>query len=153
MQIGDTLPPSTAFVFKDGEKTAQSFLGKKLVVYFYPKDDTPGCTTEAKDFTALADDFAAANCVIVGVSKDTLSQHQKFCDKHALRIPLASDEHGSLCQLFDVWKERSMYGKKFMGIERSTFVFDTKGQLTHEWRKVKVPDHAAQVLDVIKAIS
>lgn len=119
--------------------------GGKLVLYFYPKDDTSGCTREAQDFTALADDFAAAGTRVVGVSRDSANSHDKFIAKYDLKVPLAVDE-GPLSEAFGTWVEKSMYGRKYMGMERATFLFDDDGTVLRAWRKVKVPNHAAEVL-------
>lgn len=121
-------------------------LPRPLVLYFYPKDDTPGCTREAQDFSALADRFAAAGVAVLGVSRDTVAKHAKFTAKHALAVPLASDADGSVTEAFGVWGEKQLYGRTYMGVERATFLFDADGQLAQAWRKVKVPGHAEAVL-------
>lgn len=126
--------------------------GKPVVVFFYPKDDTSGCTTEAKDFTALAGDFAEAGAVVVGVSPDGVASHQKFKKKHGLAVMLAADEDKTACEAYGVWVEKSMYGKKYMGVERSTFLIDKTGKIAKSWRKVKVPGHADEVLAAAKAL-
>jgi peroxiredoxin Q/BCP len=126
--------------------------GKTLVLYFYPKDDTSGCTREALDFTEAAADFAAAGAVVVGVSKDGVKKHDKFRDKHGLTVILASDEESDVCERYGVWAEKSMYGKKYMGIERSTFVIDGAGVVRHAWRGVKVPGHVAEVLAAVRSL-
>ena len=141
----DTLPDVTA-TGADGAPLRLRDLGRPLVVYFYPKDDTPGCTREAQDFSALADDFAAAGVTLLGISRDSVAKHGKFTAKHALTVPLASDLDGSVTEAFGVWGERQMYGRTYMGIERATFLFDADGNLAQEWRKVKVPGHAEAVL-------
>ncbi len=128
------------------------YRGKKVVLYFYPKDDTPGCTTEAKDFTALADEFAAAGAVVIGMSKDTAKKHDKFIDKYELKVQLASDEEGKVIEDYGVWVEKSMYGRTYMGIERATFLIDEKGLIREVWHKVKVKGHAQAVLDAVKAL-
>jgi peroxiredoxin Q/BCP len=120
--------------------------GKALVVYFYPKDATSGCTREGEDFRDLYPKFRKAGVDIVGVSPDSIASHEKFRAKYGFPFALLSDEDKTACQLFDVWKEKSMYGKKYMGVERSTFLIDAKGVLRQEWRKVKVPGHAEEVL-------
>ena len=117
-----------------------------LVVYFYPKDDTSGCTREAQDFSALADEFATAGVRVIGVSKDSPASHGKFTVKYALTIELASDESGAASEAFGVWGEKKLYGRAYMGLERATFLFGADGRLAREWRKVKVPGHAEQVL-------
>lgn len=127
------------------------FSGRKLVLYFYPKDDTPGCTTEGKAFSALADAFAAADTAIVGVSRDTVASHAKFRAKQGLTIALGSDD-GSVTEAYGVWVEKSMYGKKYMGIERATFLIDRNGTVAQVWPKVKVPGHAEAVLEAARAL-
>lgn len=119
---------------------------QKVVLYFYPKDDTPGCTTEAIDFTRLAGDFTAADTVVMGISKDSISAHEKFCQKHGLGIALLSDTDGAVCEAYGVWVEKSMYGRKYLGIERATFLIDGEGRIARHWPKVKVAGHAAEVL-------
>lgn len=126
--------------------------GKKLLLYFYPKDNTPGCTIQANDFTKMRAQFKKLNVEIRGVSRDSLKSHGKFIDDCDLKIDLLSDADEKLCQLFDVIKEKNMYGKKVMGIERSTFLIDEDGRLAAEWRKVKADGHAAEVLAAIKAL-
>jgi peroxiredoxin Q/BCP len=125
---------------------------KKLVIYFYPKDMTSGCTKESQDFRDLCAAFRKAGTAIVGVSRDSVASHEKFTAKEKLPFPLLSDPDEALCKLFDVIKEKSLYGKKYMGIERSTFLIDAKGVLRHEWRKVKVPGHAEEVLEAAKSL-
>jgi peroxiredoxin Q/BCP len=120
--------------------------GRNLVVYFYPKDNTSGCTKEGEAFRDLHAKFRKAGTEIIGVSPDSVASHDKFIAKYGFTFPLLADEDKSVCQLFDVWKEKSMYGKKYMGVERSTFLLDAKGVLRREWRKVKVPGHAEEVL-------
>jgi len=124
--------------------------GKYVVLYFYPRDDTLGCTKEAKDFTELKPEFDKLNTIIIGVSTDTLESHNKFIFKHNLNLELLSDTNKTLCKFFDVWVEKNMYGKKYMGIERSTFLINPSGDILHEWRKVKVADHAKILLESIK---
>jgi peroxiredoxin Q/BCP len=126
--------------------------GKKLVIYFYPKDMTSGCTRESQDFRDLTPAFRKAGVLIVGVSRDSVASHVKFTEKEQLPFPLLSDPDEQLCRLFDVIKEKSLYGKKYLGIERSTFLLDGKGVLRHEWRKVKVPGHAEEVLEAAKSL-
>ncbi|MDC0983037.1 peroxiredoxin [Amylibacter sp.] len=131
------------FMFSD-------LFGKYVVLYFYPRDDTPGCTKEAKDFTELKPEFDKLNTIIIGVSTDTLEAHNKFIFKHNLNLELLSDTNKTLCEFFDVWVEKNMYGKKYMGIERSTFLINPSGDILHEWRKVKVAGHAKILLQSIK---
>lgn len=124
----------------------------KVVLYFYPKDDTPGCTLEAQDFTARVEQFAAAGTTVIGVSKDSLKSHDKFCKKHGLRIVLASDEGGTTCEDYGVWVEKSMYGKTYMGVERTTFLIDGTGHIARIWPKVSVKGHADEVLAAAQAL-
>lgn len=135
-----------------GDQTVhlKALRGKKVVIYFYPKDSTPGCTTEGQDFRDLHAKFRRANAVIFGVSRDSLASHEKFKAKHKFPFELISDPDEKLCKKFDVIKEKSLYGRKFLGIERSTFVIDADGKLRAEWRKVKVKGHAAEVLEAVK---
>ena len=126
--------------------------GKNLVVYFYPKDNTSGCTTESEAFRDLHARFRKAGTEIVGVSPGSVASHDKFVAKYGFTFPLLADEEKTVCQLFGVWKEKSMYGKKYMGVERSTFLLDAKGVLRREWRKVKVPGHAEEVLAAVTAL-
>ena len=151
METGATLPDVT-LVGADGAPFGLAGLkGKPVVVYFYPKADTPGCTREAEDFTAFADDFAAAGVAVIAVSKDAPAKLAKFAAKRALTVRLASDEDGSVCEAFGVWGEKQLYGKTYMGIERATFLFGADGRLARAWRKVKVPGHAAEVLAAARA--
>ena len=126
--------------------------GNKLVLYFYPKDDTSGCTREAQDFTALAEEFEKAGTWILGVSKDPPAAHRKFTDKYGLRVRLASDLDGSACEAFGTWVEKSMYGRKYMGIDRATFLINRDGTVDRVWRKVKVPGHAEEVLEAAREL-
>ncbi|MCG8491925.1 MAG: thioredoxin-dependent thiol peroxidase [Sneathiellales bacterium] len=132
--------------------SSENLKGQKYVIYFYPKDDTPGCTTEAKGFTELASDFDAIDVKVIGVSKDTLAKHEKFRTKHDLSVLLASDEEGAACEAFGVWVEKNMYGRKYMGIERATFLVDAEGIVRNVWRKVKVKGHVDAVLEAAKAL-
>lgn len=136
-----------------GERIAlASFAGKKLVLYFYPKDDTSGCTAEAIDFNALRGEFANAGAEVVGMSPDSVAKHEKFCTKYELSLPLAADEGKETLQAYGVWVEKSMYGRKYMGVERSTFLIGKDGRITKIWRKVKVPGHAQEVLAAAKTL-
>ena len=128
------------------------FLGKYLILYFYPRDNTSGCTKEAKDFSSLKLEFDSINTVVIGISSDTYESHNKFISKHDLKIELISDIDNNLCQYFGVWVEKNMYGKKFMGIERSTFLIDPSGIIIKEWRKVKVTSHAEELLNYLRKI-
>jgi thioredoxin-dependent peroxiredoxin len=135
-----------------GSVSLKGLKGKNVVLYFYPKDDTPGCTKEAIEFTALAKDFAKANTVVIGASKDSIVSHAKFRAKHKLSVELVADDDGKMCEAYGVWVEKSMYGKKYMGIERATFLIDSNGKIAQIWHKVKVPEHAAEVLGAAKAL-
>jgi peroxiredoxin Q/BCP len=135
-----------------GSWSLKDAAGSPLVLYFYPRDNTPGCTQEGKDFAAAAAAFRKAGAVIVGISADTLESHEKFKAKMGFPFELLADTDHKACKLFDVYKEKSLYGRKFMGIERSTFLVDGKGVLRREWRKVKVPGHVAEVLAAVKAL-
>ncbi len=135
-----------------GDKTIRlkDFRGKKVILYFYPKDNTPGCTTEGQDFRDLYAKFKRQNAIVLGVSRDSLASHDKFRAKHKFPFDLISDPDEKLCRKFDVIKEKSLYGRKFMGIERSTFLIDEAGKLRAQWRKLKVKNHAQEVLDSAK---
>jgi thioredoxin-dependent peroxiredoxin len=147
-KIPDFSVPSTS-----GENfQAKGARGKKLVLYFYPKDNTPGCTQEGAAFRDLARDFARADAAIIGVSPDSLTSHEKFKAKMEFPFELLADEDRKVCELFDVIREKSMYGRKYLGVERSTFLIDAEGVLRREWRKVKVSGHAAEVLEAAKAL-
>ena len=134
----------------DKSLSLDDFKGTNLVIYFYPKDSTPGCTTEGQDFRDLHAKFKRQNAVILGASRDSLASHEKFRAKHQFPFDLLSDPDETLCRQFDVIREKSLYGRKFMGVERSTFLIDEKGKLRQEWRKVKVKGHAEQVLEAVK---
>ena len=142
--------PAIEVVTSDGGSISLSAPGQPLALYFYPKDDTSGCTREAQDFSALAGDYAKAGVKVVGVSRDPMKKHEKFIGKYGLSVPLASDEDGRISQAFGTWVEKSMYGRKYMGMERATFLIGADGTVLRAWRKVKVPNHAA---DVLKAAS
>lgn len=147
LKIGDSVP-TTSFTLSSGEQRSfADFRGKTIILYFYPKDDTPGCTLEAQNFRDHHADIVAKQAVVLGVSKDPAKSHCAFRAKYQLPFDLIVDTPEShLCETFGVWKEKSMYGKKFMGIERSTFVIDPQGKLIKEWRKVSVPEHVEEVL-------
>ena len=130
----------------------KDFRPNMVVLFFYPRDNTSGCTREAKDFTENTELFNNLNINVFGISKDSITSHEKFIKKQNLTIPLLSDEAGNVCEDFGVWKEKSMYGKIYMGIERSTFIIDGSGSVTHEWRKVKVANHVAEVLETVKKL-
>jgi peroxiredoxin Q/BCP len=148
---GDQTPPLKVTA-SDGATVDLAAPGAPLVLYFYPKDDTSGCTREAQDFTALAGDFAAAGVRVVGISRDPMKKHDKFIAKYDLKVPLASDEDGRISDAFGAWVEKSMYGRKYMGMERSTFLIGKDGRVARAWRKVKVPGHAAEVLEASRAL-
>jgi thioredoxin-dependent peroxiredoxin len=146
--------PDVALTGAEGEQVrVADFKGQKLVLYFYPKDDTSGCTREAQDFTALAEEFEKVGTWILGVSKDGPASHARFRDKYDLRVHLLSDTDGAACEAFGTWGEKSMYGRKYMGIERATFLIDRDGVVKGVWRKVKVPGHAQQVLEAARALT
>ena len=142
---GDMAPAITVSA-SDGSSTNLASPGESLVLYFYPKDDTSGCTREAQDFTELAGDFSKAGVKVVGVSRDPMKKHEKFISKYDLAVPLASDEDGRISGAFGTWVEKSMYGRKYMGMERATYLIGADGKVVRAWRKVKVPGHAAEVL-------
>ncbi|MBK5927883.1 thioredoxin-dependent thiol peroxidase [Rhodobaculum claviforme] len=150
--IGDPAPDFT--LPRDGGDTVtlSALRPQKVVVYFYPRDDTSGCTKEAVGFTEAADAFAAADTVVIGISKDSVASHDKFVKKHGLGVILASDEGADVCERFGVWVEKAMYGKTYMGIERATFLIDAQGQIARVWRKVKVPGHVDAVLEAARAL-
>ncbi len=149
MDDGATIPAVTVTT-ADGTAIRLSDLPLPTVIYFYPKDDTSGCTREAQDFSALAGEFAALGASVMGISKDPPKSHGKFIAKYDLTVTLGSDEDGSACDAFGVWGEKQMYGKTYMGIERATFLFGADGRLAKAWRKVKVPGHAAAVLEAVR---
>ena len=136
----------------DGRVSSLALGGKPYVLYFYPKADTPGCTSEGQDFSALADDFAAAGAVVIGISRDAVKKLDRFKAKYDLKVVLASDEPGDVTEAFGVWVEKSMYGRTYMGIERATFLVDGEGVLRRVWRKVRVKGHAAEVLEAVRAL-
>ena len=135
----------------DGSSINLASPGQLLVLYFYPKDDTSGCTREAQDFTALASDYAKAGVKVVGMSRDPMKSHEKFIGKYGLAVPLVSDEDGKISEAFGTWVEKSMYGRKYMGMERATYLIAADGRVLKAWRKVRVPNHAAEVLKAAKA--
>ena len=144
--------PNFSAAATGGEFNLAALAGKTLVLYFYPKDNTPGCTTEAQQFSALNNDFANANAIIVGVSRDSLKSHDNFIAKQQIPYSLISDPDETVCELFGVMKLKNMYGKQVRGIERSTFVIDAQGKLVQEWRGVKVPGHADEVLAFVQSL-
>ena len=149
---GDAAPAFSMETDGGGKIALKDLKGKPFVLYFYPKDDTSGCTREAIDFTALAKQFAKAGATVIGVSKDSVASHDKFKKKHDLGVVLASDPDGKACEAWGVWVEKSLYGRKYMGIERATFLVDAKGKIAEVWRKVKVAGHAEAVLAAVKAL-
>lgn len=152
VSIGKKVPAFSRPATGDKTIKSSSLKGSKVVIYFYPKDSTPGCTTEGQDFRDNHSKFKRANTIVLGVSRDSLKSHENFKSKQAFNFDLLSDEDETLCKLFDVIKEKNMYGKKVMGIERSTFLIDEKGVLRQEWRKVKVNGHVEEVLAAVKAL-
>jgi peroxiredoxin Q/BCP len=146
---GDKAPAITAAT-TEGSSIDLASPGQPLVLYFYPKDDTSGCTREAQDFTTLAGDYAKAGVKVIGVSRDPVKKHAKFIEKYGLAVPLVSDEDGRISDAFGTWIEKSMYGRKYMGMERATFLIGADGRVLKAWRKVKVPGHAAEVLKAAK---
>jgi peroxiredoxin Q/BCP len=152
VQDGDDAPDFELPMDSGGTLTLSGRKGKLLVLYFYPKDDTSGCTAEAKDFSQLVPDFRKAGVEVVGVSPDSVESHKKFRRKHDLAIALAADAGKTAAMAYSVWVEKSMYGRKYMGVERSTFLIDKRGRIARSWRKVKVPGHAAEVLAAARAL-
>ena len=150
VSVGKRVKNFTLPATGDQELSLADFEGRKLIIYFYPKDNTPGCTREGQDFRDLYPQFVAAGADIVGVSRDTVRTHENFKTKHEFPFHLLSDKEETLCKQFDVIKEKKLYGRTYMGIERSTFLIGPDGVLLEEWRKVKVPDHAEAVLDAVK---
>lgn len=153
LQEGAKIPDVTLTGIDNQPIKLSSFVGKPLVLYFYPKDDTSGCTREAQDFSQHLKEFEALGAAVIGVSKDSPIKHQKFIDKYDLIVPLATDADSSAMEAFGVWVEKSMYGKTYMGIDRSTFLFGSDGKLARAWRRVKVPGHAIEVLESLRRIA
>ena len=151
-KAGDPAPNFDMAADGGGRVALSDFKGKPVVLYFYPKDDTTGCTNEAKGFTEAAADFAAAGVAVVGVSRDTVASHNKFKAKYGLKLALGSDSEGAVTEAYGVWVEKSMYGRQYMGIERATFLIDPAGRIARVWRKVKVAGHVAEVLSAAKAL-
>lgn len=146
LKPGDPAPAFDLSSAGGGRVNLARLKGKRIVLYFYPKDDTAGCTQEALSFTEKADMFAAAGAAVIGVSKDSIASHDKFAAKYGLKVQLASDPDGAVCEAYGVWVEKSMYGRKYMGIERATFLIGKTGRIERIWRKVKVKGHADEVL-------
>jgi len=151
LTAGDPAPDFNLQTNGGGHVALTDFAGKHLILYFYPKDDTPGCTKEAIAFTEHRKDYAKLGAEIVGVSKDTVAKHDKFIDKHSLSVTLGSDEEGKTCEAYGVWVEKNMYGRKYMGIQRATFLIGPDGHIKRIWPKVKVAGHAEDVLAELKA--
>jgi thioredoxin-dependent peroxiredoxin len=145
--------PALKVTASDGSEVELAAPGRPLVLYFYPKDDTSGCTRQAQDFTAMAGDFLAAGIKVIGVSRDPMKKHEKFIGKYGLTVPLASDEDGRVSDAFGTWIEKSMYGRKYMGMDRSTFLIAPDGRVLRTWRKVKVPGHAEEVLAAARELA
>jgi thioredoxin-dependent peroxiredoxin len=152
LKVGDRAPDFTLPADGGGKVSLKALRGKPVVLYFYPKDDTSGCTAEACAFRDALPDFSKVKAQVIGISRDSVASHDKFKQKYKLRFPLASDEDGKVCQAYGVWVEKSMYGRKYMGIDRSTFLIDAEGIVRAIWRKVKVPGHAEAVLDTARAL-
>lgn len=153
LAIGDTAPDFTLPTDAGEELSLSSLRGRPVVIYFYPKDDTPGCTTESCEFRDLMPRFDASNATILGVSPDSVASHQKFKTKFELPFTLIADTEKVACQAYDVWKEKSMYGKKYMGVERTTFLIDTNGKISHIFGKVKPAGHAAEVMEAVASLA
>ena len=151
LEVGDALPDAVLTTPDGAAVNLRDYAGKPLVLYFYPKDDTAGCTREAQDFSSLLPEFRRAGAEVLGVSKDTPARHRKFTDKYTLTVPLASDEH-AVIEAFGAWVQKVLYGREYMGIDRSTWLFDASGKLARVWRKVKVPGHAEQVLAAVREL-
>lgn len=152
LKTGDKAPPFALSADGGGEISLSELKGKTVVLYFYPKDDTSGCTAEAIAFSGTAKAFKQAGAVVIGISKDSVASHDKFKAKHKLAVTLAADEDTKIAQAYGVWVEKSMYGRRYMGMERATFLIDGKGVIRNIWRKVKVPGHSADVLASVKAL-
>jgi len=152
VEEGDKAPDFTVTTDGGGSVSLKDFKGRKVVLYFYPKDSTPGCTTEACAFREALPDFSKIDAEIIGVSRDSVKRHDNFKAKYALPFTLASDEDGSLCEAYGVWVEKMNYGRKYMGIERSTFLIDEKGKIAKIWRKVRVNKHVEKVLEEARAL-
>lgn len=150
-QLAETIF-KTQYETQDEAVALSSVKAEHIVIFFYPKDNTPGCSNEVQDFNQLLDQFKDLNCAVLGASRDSKNSHIKFVEKFDLKFPLLSDPEETLCKAFDVIKEKNMFGKIGFGIERSTFILNNKGEILQEWRKVKVPDHAQEVLEAVKAL-
>jgi peroxiredoxin Q/BCP len=153
LRVGEKAPEFLVKISEDKKYSLESLKGKYIVLYFYPKDDTPGCTLEAIDFNELLQEFHSLNAVVLGVSRDDLKSHNKFKDKYNLKFHLGSDLEGETCSSYGVWGEKSMFGKKYMGVNRATFLIDKEGKIVHVWPKVSVEGHAREVLNKIRSLS
>ncbi len=151
LKAGDPAPPFDLPTAGGGRVSLSGLKGRRIVLYFYPKDDTPGCTTQALNFTEKAKHFAAAKAFVIGVSRDSPAKHDKFTAKHGLNLTLGADEDGAVCEKYGVWVEKSLYGRIYMGVERATFLIDEKSRIAQIWRKVKVAGHVDEVLKAVKA--
>jgi peroxiredoxin Q/BCP len=152
LKIGDKAPATTLYLDDGESRKIAELKGQAVILYFYPKDDTPGCTTEACGFNETLAAFKKLNAVVIGVSKDSAASHEKFKKKYNLKFALATDTDGSLCEAFGTWVEKSMYGRKYMGIDRATFLIDADGKIAALWRKVKVPGHVDEVKRALEAL-
>lgn len=153
LKIGDKAPEFLVEISQDKRVSLEDLKGKYVVLYFYPKDDTPGCTLEAIDFNELLNEFNSLNTVVLGISRDSLKSHGKFKDKYNLKFNLGSDIDGQTCSKYSVWVEKSMFGKKYMGVNRATFLINPEGKIAHVWSKVSVEGHAREVLDKVRSLS
>jgi peroxiredoxin Q/BCP len=151
-EISQPAPDFTLPVTGGGEITLSAHRGRAVVLFFYPRDDTPGCTKESIGFSERLTEFREAGAEVFGISRDSMDKHDKFAAKHALTVPLLSDTDGAVTEAYGVWVEKNMYGRKSMGIERSTFLIDAEGRIAREWRKVKVPGHVDEVLEAVRAL-
>lgn len=151
LQAGDVAPNFTLATDTVGDINLTDYKGQKVILFFYPKDNTPGCTVEANEFSARNDEFKAANCVVIGVSPDGIASHEKFRNKHDLNVILASDESHQMLELYGVWQLKKNFGKEYMGIKRTTYLIDEKGVVTQAWNNVKVKDHVKAVYDSLTA--
>lgn len=152
MKIGAKLPNRKLEATGEQSINLSKLKGKKVVVYFYPKDSTPGCTTQGQNFRDLYSDFEKENCIVFGVSRDSIKSHERFKEKQEFPFDLLSDPDEALCKVFDVIKLKKLYGKEYLGIERSTFLFDEDGKLAQEWRKVRVKGHVEEVLEAVRQL-
>lgn len=152
LAIGDAAPAFDMATDGGGRVSLDGLKGRTVVLYFYPKADTPGCTTQGRDFSALSAGFAAANAVVIGVSRDPVKKLDRFKAKHDLTIILGSDEDGTVCEAYGTWVQKQLYGREYMGVERATFLIDGEGVIRHIWRKVKVKSHAMAVIEVARTL-